>query len=224
MVFECGGTNGEVAAGRKGKTGYLLNVQGQAGHAAFSTATKASAIPELSHKIIAVERLNDPARQLVVNVGTVTGGIGPNTVAEYASAQIDSRYLTIEEGHRCRTAIERITEECTIPGTQATCAVTSSRQPMEQSLVNMKLYEYIRQEAAALKMPLLAEIRGGVSDANTIAAAGIPVIDGLGPIGEFDHSSKEYMVSESLPQRTLLAAAAIASCWRLHCRGELHIF
>lgn len=221
MVFECGGLNGEIVTGRKGKTGYLLDVKGLAGHAAFSGSEKASAILELARKVIAIEELNDQERQLVVNVGVIKGGIGPNTVPENASALIDTRYLSRIDGQKCATAIHRITEECRVPQTHASLIRTSSREPMEQSRVNTILFKHISQEAEALKLPLKNELRSGVSDANVIAATGTPVIDGLGPIGDCDHSNKEYMIRNSLPERTLLAACSIASCWQLHCNGDL---
>jgi len=218
LVFECGGLNGEAVTGRKGKTGYALEVGGRAGHAAFAGAAKASAILELAHKIIAVERLNDPDRQLVVNVGMVSGGIGPNTVPEQAAAQIDIRYLTVADGQDCDRALRRIAADCRTPGTRATLTVLSGRPPMEQSVANSRLFDCIRRQAETLGLPFSAELRSGVSDANTIAAAGIPVVDGLGPLGDCDHSRDEYMLRESLPQRTRRAAAAIAGCWMSHCR------
>ncbi len=49
-----------------------------------------------------------------------------------------------------------------------------------------------------------------MSDANQIAQAGTPVIDGMGPIGARDHSPDEYMLKSSLPQRTLLLACILA--------------
>jgi glutamate carboxypeptidase len=50
---------------------------------------------------------------------------------------------------------------------------------------------------------------GGASDANTIAAAGTPVIDGLGPIGGDDHSPSEWLDVASIVPRTALVAALI---------------
>jgi len=45
FVLEAGGMQGEVVTGRKGRIGLQLNVSGQAGHAAFATADKASMLP-----------------------------------------------------------------------------------------------------------------------------------------------------------------------------------
>jgi glutamate carboxypeptidase len=54
---------------------------------------------------------------------------------------------------------------------------------------------------------------GGGSDANFVAALGIPVLDGLGPLGDGAHSSQEYVEIDSLPERAaLLAALMSAQC------------
>ena len=198
----------------KGKTGFSLTVQGKAGHAAFSISEKPSAILELSRKIIEIEKLNNPPKQRVVNVGVVEGGIGANTIPEKAQALIDTRYLTERDGEQCMEALLKIAEQCLVPQTRGILQTTSSRQPMLQSIQNTVLFKQIQQVADDLRISVKQELRSGVSDANVIAATGTPVIDGLGPIGDCDHSDKEYMIKHTLPERTLLATAAILSCWR----------
>ena len=42
-------------------------------------------------------------------------------------------------------------------------------------------------------IPFAVKKRGGVSDANHIAACGPICVDGLGPTGDFDHSPREYL-------------------------------
>jgi glutamate carboxypeptidase len=51
---------------------------------------------------------------------------------------------------------------------------------------------------------------GGASDANTTAAAGLPTLDGLGPIGGDDHSVDEWLDVTSIVPRTALLALLIA--------------
>ena len=43
---------------------------------------------------------------------------------------------------------------------------------------------------------------------------GIPSIDGLGPVGGFDHSPEEYLEVSSIVPRTTLLAALIAAIGR----------
>lgn len=213
LGFECGGLDNDIVTGRKGKSGYLLVVRGQAGHAAFAEKDKASSILELAHKIIALERLNDPRRQVTVNVGMIKGGIGPNTVADKAIADIDIRFVKIDDARKIDEEVARIAGECFVPGTQADLHKTPPRLPMAQAPGNKSLYKLICREAEMLGMQCCEEFRSGVSDVNTIAEAGIPVVDGMGPIGGCDHSEKEYMIKESLPLRTKLAACSIVSSW-----------
>ena len=217
LGFECGGLHGEVVTGRKGKAGYRLHVRGQAGHAAFAGPDKASAILELAGKIIRLEQLNDAQRQIVVNVGVVGGGIGPNTVADSAFAEIDTRFLTVADAQYLSARIEEIAKSCSVSGTSAELEQTPSRLPMEQAAGNRRLFSIIKGEAVKLGIPCIEELRSGVSDANTLAESGIAVIDGLGPVGASDHSEKEYMIRDSLPQRTKLAANSIMACWQKFC-------
>ena len=51
---------------------------------------------------------------------------------------------------------------------------------------------------------------GGVSDANLVAAAGTPVLDGLGTIGGDDHSPDEWLDLDSIAPRVALLAGLIA--------------
>ncbi|MFW2366501.1 MAG: M20/M25/M40 family metallo-hydrolase [Desulforhopalus sp.] len=213
LGFECGGMGGEVVTGRKGKMGYKLSIQGRAGHAAFAGPEKMSAILELAHKVIALEQLNDPERKIVVNVGVVTGGVGPNSIAESAMALIDTRFLEQSDAIETDLKIAQIVAEQVVAGTQGVLQPTSSRLPMEQTDANKKLFRLIRQQSEVLGIACREELRSGVSDANTMAEAGIPVVDGLGPIGDCDHSDREYMVRDSLLARTKLAALTILGGW-----------
>lgn len=213
LVFECGGLNGEVVTGRKGKAGYRLEVRGQAGHAAFAGPDKASAIHELAKKIIALEQLNDYQKKIVVNVGVVKGGIGPNSVADFAEAEIDTRFLGMADAQLLAEKIDQIASKCTVPGTRSQLHKRSGRMPMEQTDANRYLHKLVQKQAGYLGVPCVEELRSGVSDANNIAEHGIPVIDGMGPIGDCDHSDREYMIKDSLPARTKLAVLSILAGW-----------
>ncbi|MFH0782414.1 MAG: M20 family metallopeptidase [Pseudomonadota bacterium] len=217
LGFECGGLHGEVVTGRKGRLGYKLTITGKAGHAAFAGTDKASAILELAHKIIALEELNDPDRKIIVNVGTVLGGIGPNTVADHAAAEIDTRFLSVADAADTAERITRMVSQCKVSGTLAELIKTGERLPMEQTPGNSGLFKIIAGEAKLLGIPCREELRSGVSDANTIAQTGIPVVDGMGPIGDCDHSDQEYMIRTSLPDRVKLAACSILKSWEHFC-------
>lgn len=216
FILEGGGLNGEVVTGRKGNLSARLTVAGRAGHAAFAGPDKTSAIVEVAHKILAIEALNDPAAGTLANVGTVSGGIGPNTVAERAEALLDFRFVQPEDEDRLKTKLSEICSPIMVPGAAAELEILSGRPPMPFSEANQALYDRVHRIAGRLGIAIHPEFRSGVSDANFIAQAGTPVLDGLGPIGARDHSPDEYMLKESLTQRTLLLAAILAD----FCGGE----
>jgi glutamate carboxypeptidase len=219
FVFECGGLGGEVVTGRKGRQGYTLKARGRAGHAGNLKGPKASAILALARKIVALEALNDPAAGLSVNVGTVRGGMGPNTVPDSATAEVDCRFVRAADGDALPGRVREIAERPDAPGTTCSAEPGPGRPAMEPSPANRALLREIQAAGQALDIPVAEEQRGGVSDANTIAACGVPVVDGLGPCGDLDHSHDEYLLTPTLTRRAALAAVALARCWQAARQG-----
>jgi len=209
FVLECGGLAGEIVTGRKENISAKLDIKGEAGHAAFAGKDKSSAILELAHKTIAFESLNDHKKGITVNVGKIKGGIGSNTVPENSTAFIDFRFSSIEDKKYLEDKIKDIVKKQHTPNTSCKVEILTSRPPMNQCTANRELFDTIKDVAKSLNLPLKEKFRSGVSDANFIAHQNIPVIDGLGPIGGKDHSEDEYMIKESLLQRTALLACSI---------------
>ena len=50
---------------------------------------------------------------------------------------------------------------------------------------------------------------GGASDGNKLAAAGLPVVDSLGPVGGNLHSDQEFVKLSSLVDRAKLTALVL---------------
>ena len=67
---------------------YSVVVEGEAAHAGLDPGGGASAILELSYLIQALFALNDPARGVTVNVGTIDGGLSPNVVAPESQRRV----------------------------------------------------------------------------------------------------------------------------------------
>ena len=63
----------------------------------------------------------------------------------------------------------------------------------------------------ALGFPVPETSTGGVSDGCWTAGAGLPTLDGLGPVGALDHSPDEYIEIASLAQRCGVVAGLVAA-------------
>jgi glutamate carboxypeptidase len=81
---------------------------------------------------------------------------------------------------------------------------------MERSASSARLVGLAQRIAAELGFELRDAATGGASDANTTSAAGLPTLDGLGPIGGDDHSADEWLDLDSIVPRTALLAALLA--------------
>jgi glutamate carboxypeptidase len=64
--------------------------------------------------------------------------------------------------------------------------------------------------AGRLGLHLTEGSTGGASDANFVAALGVPLLDGLGPLGDGGHAEHEHLVIASLAERTALLAALVS--------------
>ncbi len=208
FVLEGGGLRSEVVVGRKGKIGLDLQVSGRAGHAGGAGLDKPSAVLEAAHKVIALERLNHPP-DILVNVGQISGGMGPNSIAEHARLGVDVRFNRPEDEKVLLGWIEQIASASAVPETSSEIIITSSRPPMRTEAKIIKLYEFVLNVSRKYDVPMGSETRGGVSDANFIAAMGVPVLDGLGPCGDLDHSDQEYIIKKSMVERVILLAGSL---------------
>jgi glutamate carboxypeptidase len=209
LVLECGSMSNGVVTGRKGRVGISIAAKGVAGHAAFANKSKCSAILELSHKIIELEALNGLSPGISVNVGRISGGIGPNTVPENANAEVDVRYTSAAELEIFKQEFRRIIERNHVRGVETQYTTRSDRAPMPCSEENRKIFSLVACQAKTLGFEVVEEFRSGCSDANIIASLGVPVIDGLGPLGDLDHSDREYILKESLLGRAKLLALSM---------------
>lgn len=181
------GPNNEVVRTRKGKVSLFADIHGQAGHAAFVTYDKVSAIRDAARKIELLEQLTTPREvtgpaSLSVNVGRFCGGLGVNIVPEKASLDVEARCNTVAQTLEVEATMERILLTPQTPGsrTEITRRVTS---PPLEARCTEALYALTTACAAELGQQVGEDFRPGCSEVSFMAMRGLPVLDGLGPLG-----------------------------------------
>lgn len=204
FVFECGGPDGSVVTSRRGLRRYSLKIRGKAGHAGNIQAAKQSAVVELARQTLKLEALNDQEAGLSVNVGRVKGGTATNIVPAKAEAELEVRFLNQEHEDEVEHSIQKLVNSSREFGLETNLIRGRARPPMERIPGIAQLFQEVAQIANRIKINLSEEARWGASDANLLAAVGLPTIDGLGPVGEMDHSEDERIVKDSLFQRVEL--------------------
>ncbi|MBX3127167.1 MAG: M20 family metallopeptidase [Polyangiaceae bacterium] len=204
LVFEAGRAGDAIITRRKGTGGMRVRATGRAAHAGNQHADGINAIWALARFVERAQSLTQYERGITVNVGTIQGGTSKNTVPESAECALDFRFEQPEDGPLVVAAIEeaaRAASESTGASVAATGGVR--RPPLARSSESAALAErYGRCAALAGLGHGEAGLLGGGSDANNVAAAGVPAIDGLGPRGRGFHTSGEFIELDSLALRS----------------------
>ena len=202
------GKKGALKTGRKGVGMFQVKVTGKAAHAGNEPEKGISAIEEMAHQILRLHSLTDFSRGTTVNVGVLQGGAVRNQVAAFAEALVDLRVTTTAEAVR----VEREILNASPVLNDALVEVTGSlnRPPMERTESTAMMLNWVKEFADPLGIGLEETQVGGGSDAQFVAALGIPVLDGMGGVGEGPHADHENIVISELPRRVALLASIMA--------------
>ncbi|MEO6237003.1 MAG: M20 family metallopeptidase [Vicinamibacterales bacterium] len=207
LVLEPALPGGALKTARKGCGEFELIVRGLAAHAGLDPGKGASAIHELAAQILGIEKLQDLSRGISVNVGLISGGSRANVVAEEARATIDVRAPTRETAEAVEAGLRALHPGR--QGTRLTLRGGFERPPMERTAAVAGLFARASFVASCLGRELSEGSAGGGSDGNFTAAAGVPTLDGLGPIGDGAHAAHEHVVISALPWRVALLAGLL---------------
>jgi glutamate carboxypeptidase len=225
--------NGEsLVAGRRGLTEWQLQVTGRAGHSGLAYWTGRSALVAAADWCVRAQRLSVPGPGRTVNVGRLVAGTADfvdnladshdllgssrqrNVVADRAVAEGEVRYLSAAEEP---AAIDELNALADLVASEhevtATLTVGASVPPVDPHGAGEALVRRVVELAAGRGFHLeVQEDRGGISFPNYLAdAESVPVVDGLGPVGEGMHTREEWVDLRSLERRTVLLADLLAT-------------
>jgi len=209
LVLESARANGDIVSARKGSGEFTLRVTGKAAHAGVEPEKGANAVVELAHQIIALQELNGLAPSVTVNADVIVGGTKSNVIPEEAWVIVDVRAIDPAGAEAITSALTSLPTRTILPGTRAQVSGHFSYPPMARTPAVRFLAELARDSARELGFEINDVATGGASDANVLASLGVPVLDGLGPIGGLDHSSDEYIEIDSLAPRAAMMAGLI---------------
>lgn len=208
LVFEPSeNLDGSLHTWRKGTGKFHIKAQGRAAHSGGAHQKGLNAIEELSYQIVKVQGLTDYEKGTTINIGSIQGGRAINIVPAFAEADGDIRIMQVDEYNRVENVINNL--QPVLKDAVITAACNLNRPPMPFDATMEATFDKASDIAEKEGMKIIAGGSGSASDANFVADMGIPVLDGMGAVGEGFHSETEYILTESLIERLQLTTALL---------------
>jgi glutamate carboxypeptidase len=199
--------DGRLKSARLGSTRVRLEVTGRAAHAGLDPEAGVSAVDELVDQLLAVREVVAGEPGVLCNVGTIAGGGRTNVVPAEATAEIGLRFVDGRAEGRVLGALRGLA--AVREGAEVVVHTLSSR-PAWQA-VDDGLLARVTAAGRAVGQEVAAAPARGAADTNVTGAAGVPSLDGFGPLGAGAHASHEQIVIASLAERAALLASVLAT-------------
>lgn len=223
LVLEPSRSAEVITQARKGADRYILEVTGVPAHSGAEPNRGRSAVIELAHKMIAIHNLNTVFPGVTFNVTRISSSEQLNVVPDTARCYISVRAYDEHGLNLASRTLEQIAAGCNIPDTRTRLTRMRGRTPYTATPEVLRLVEVARREGKELGLDIVAESKGGVSDANVLMEAGVPTLDSLGPVGGGMHDlRREFLRIDSLPVRGALLAGLIHRLCLSESTGKNH--
>lgn len=212
VVFnsEPGRESGNIVTGRKGASFFKFKVTGKPAHSGGRPQDGISAIEEIARKVQALHALTNFDTGVTVNVGLIQGGSSVNTVAPWATAEVDVRFKTMADREAVWREIDRILATTHLPGTVTEVVQERGFLPLTQSPESKDVFDLYTSCAAEVGLRVEGEFTGGSADSGFTAQVGAPTVCAVGPVGGKAHSTEEFCRLDTLVPRAKALALAIA--------------
>jgi len=208
LIFESEGRLGHehlMVVARKGRATWRVTAKGRGAHAGSSHGQGANAIVQLGRLVERIAALTDSAKELTVNVATISGGTVLNRVPHEAMAEGEFRAFSPEVYEQTKAALLGMTGSGDVRARtdrfacDVTVEILTESHPWPRNAATDRLFEFWRQAGELTGQPTNLQARGGLSDGNLIWDA-VPTLDGLGPWGDNSHCSERSPDGSKLPE------------------------
>ncbi|MCU1503685.1 MAG: putative carboxypeptidase [Ilumatobacteraceae bacterium] len=208
LVLEPSAEGGALKTGRKGTGTFQVVVRGRASHAGLEPEKGINSLVAAAELIGQIATFGDPATGTTVTPTVVSGGTADNVVPAETRFSVDVRVVEPAEKERLEAAMAALASS--VPGVSIEVGGGIGRPPMHES-ASATLYPLAVAAAARIGLaPVHGIAVGGGSDGNFTAAIGVPTLDGLGAVGGGAHADDEFVLVDTMVERTRLLTALLA--------------
>ena len=208
LTYEPALPDGTLAGERGGSGNFSIIFTGKSAHAGRNPDEGRNALVAAADMALRLKALHREG--LSVNPAKIDGGGPNNAVPDHAILRVNFRPKALADQAEAQSALDRlVTDIAKAHDLGVHCHGGFGRPPKPIDPQAEKLFGLVKQCGAELGLDINWRGTGGVCDGNNIAACGIPVVDTMGVRGGAIHSSDEFLITESLVERTQLSALTI---------------
>ena len=208
LCLECGRVDGSIVSARKGGRWFRIHASGRPAHAGVDPDGGRNAVLPLCHEALRLGELHHAREGLTFQVTELHGGHGVNTVPGSAFITGDLRGLTAAD---LDWAMAKVRAFGSHPGIDLQEQDLGGPPPLERTPRVAAMAAAAIELGHELGHQFGEASTGGVSDGSWTAWAGIPTLDGLGPVGGDDHTPDEYVELASFAPRAGVVAGLVAA-------------
>lgn len=203
-----------ITVWRKGSNSFYVDVKGRPAHAGVAPQDGRNAAVELIHQLESIKQFPTSGDGLTVNLTLMSAGARYNIIPEDASAAINIRVRDKADVEKVAHALETSAKTTVIPDTKVTIRREASFPPLPNNAATDGLADRAEAIYAGLGMQIGRGGNGGASESALANEAGVPALDGLGPVGGKFHSEDEYVDLKSVTPRLYLFTKLIMDLGR----------
>jgi glutamate carboxypeptidase len=190
-----------------------LKVEGRASHAGGAPERGVNALYELSHQIMQMRNLSEPANGLKLNWTISQAGTNRNVIPAYATAVADVRVLKVADYDRIEAAVRERAKTQLLPEAKVTVNFERRRPPLEVTAANRRMAAHAQTVYAEIGKTLVVDDRaegGGTDAAFAALRAKGPVSERWGIPSFGGHSAdNEWVMIDAIQPRLYLAARMV---------------
>jgi D-alanine-D-alanine ligase len=209
-----GDISGGIVASCAGSHEYVIEMTNlkNARNNRHHRSVKHTSIPDLaallSKKMLALKKLSSDKQGIRIVINSLSAQTNASRMPDYGSAVITAFFVSKEQGLELDREVRRIVEKGSNGSLQIQMRFGARRPPIAPTKANMKFFDVVRKLAREQEVQIAMIHRDVAADICYVPEA-IPVLGGFGPLGGEIRSPNEYIVRDSLIDRSTLLALVI---------------
>ena len=177
------------------------------------STNKVELISRVAQKIVAWQKLSSSSTDIILLIDSVNAESNPVRSINHAIVRLTIFYPEKKHGELLDSEIRKIAEKGVNGKLQVVIREREHRPPVVETKLNRHFFNKLKKLSTIMEINVTPLHRQSSSDICHVGES-IPALDGFGPVGDNVKSSHEFILRDSLIDRSTLLALLMHDCSR----------